>query len=48
VLVDQSNTTTYVAEQNLEEEPSPQPVLHPLVEQYFNRFEEGCYQTDFC
>ena len=23
VLVDQSNTTTYVAEQNLEEEPSP-------------------------
>ena len=48
VLVDQSNTTTYVAEQNLEEEPSPQPVLHPLVEQYFNRFEEGCYKTDFC
>ena len=48
VLVDRSNTTTYVAEQNLEEEPSPQPVLHPLVEQYFNRFEEGCYQTDFC
>jgi len=48
VLVDQSNTTTYVAEQNLEEEPSPQPVRHPLVGQYFNRFEEGCYQTDFC
>ena len=48
VLVDQSNTTTYVAEQNLEEELSPQPVLHPLVEQYFNRFEEGCYKTDFC
>ena len=48
VLVDQSNTTTYVAEQNLEGEPSPQPVRHPLVGQYFNRFEEGCYQTDFC
>ncbi len=48
VLVDQSNTTTYVAEQNLEEEPSPQPVHHPLVAQYFNCFEEGCYQTNFC
>jgi hemimethylated DNA binding protein len=48
VLVDQSNTTTYVAEQNLEEESTPQPVQHPLVAQYFNCFEEGCYQTDFC
>ena len=48
VLVDQSNTTTYVAEQNLEEESTPQPVQHPLVTQYFNCFEEGCYQTDFC
>lgn len=48
VLVDKSNTITYVAEQNLEEEPSPQPIQHPLVVQYFNRFEEGCYVTDLC
>ena len=46
VLVDQSNTMTYVAEQNLEEEPSPKPVQHPLVDQYFNRFKEGCYHSD--
>ena len=38
VLVDQSNTTTYVAEQNLEEEPSPQPVRHPLVRTVFQPF----------
>ena len=48
VLVDQSNTTTYVAEQNLEEESTPQPVQHPLVAKYFNCFKEGCYQTYFC
>jgi hemimethylated DNA binding protein len=39
---------TYVAEQNLEEEISPQPVHHPLVDQYFSHFEEGCYLTDYC
>ena len=46
VLVDQSNTMTYVAEQNLEEDPSRQPVQHPLVDQYFNRFKKGCYQSN--
>ena len=47
VLVDQSNTMTYVAEQNLEEETSPQPIIHPLLSHYFSRFEEGSYITDY-
>ena len=41
VLVNKSTTTTYVAEQNLEEDSSKQPILHPLVDVYFSRFEEG-------
>ena len=32
VLVNKSTTTTYVAEQNLEEDSSKQPILHPLVD----------------
>ena len=43
VLVDQSASTTYVAEQNLEMDSFSQPIEHPLVEIYFNRFENGRY-----
>ena len=46
VLVDQSPTITYVAERNLEEDSSNQPILHPLVDDYFSRFEEGKYLVD--
>ena len=46
VLVDQSFTMTYVAERNLEADPSPMPINHPLVDQYFNRFEKGSYQIE--
>ena len=46
VLVDQSFTMTYVAERNLEADPSPKPINHPLVDQYFNRFEKGSYQVE--
>ena len=46
VLVDQSFTMTYVAERNLEADPSPKPINHPLIDQYFNRFEKGSYQVD--
>ena len=46
VLVNKSTITTYVAEQNLEEDPSKQPILHPLVDVYFSRFEEGRYLVD--
>ena len=30
------------------EELSPRPIQHPLVEEYFSRFEEGSYLTNFC
>ena len=46
VLVDQSFTMTYVAERNLEADPSLKPVNHPLVDQYFSRFEKGSYQVE--
>ena len=46
VLVDQSFTMTYVAERNLEADPSPKPINHPLIDQYFNRFEKGSYQVE--
>ena len=46
VLVDQSLTMTYVAERNLEADPSQKPINHPLVDQYFNRFEKGSYQVE--
>ena len=46
VLVDQSASMTYVAERNLEAEPSPRPIQHPLIDQYFSRFEIGRYLVD--
>ena len=46
VLVDQSFTMTYVAERNLEADPSPKSINHPLVDQYFTRFEKGSYQVE--
>jgi len=46
ILVDQSNSVTYVAERNLEEEPSPKPIKHPLINQFFKGFENGSYKVD--
>ena len=43
VLVDGAMHTTYVAEQNLEPDESDQPVEHPLLAQFFSRFEAGRY-----
>lgn len=44
VLVDGSGgAVTYVAERNLEADPSAQPVEHPLVERYFDAFRDGGY-----
>ena len=48
LLVDKSNTMTYVAEQNLEEELRPRPIKNLRLEDYFNSFEEGSYMTYFC
>ncbi len=37
---------TYVAERNLEPDPSGLPIQHPLVERYFTEFSEGRYLSD--
>ena len=44
VLVDRSNSVTYVAERNLEEETSLKPIKHPLINQFFKGFENGSYK----
>lgn len=43
VLVDGQSHTTYVAERNLEPDDSVEPVEHPLIGQFFSRFEHGVY-----
>ena len=43
VLVDGAEHATYVAERHLEADPSPAPIRHPLLEHFFDRFEDGGY-----
>ena len=43
VLVDGGATTTYAAESNLEADVSGEPVDHPLVNEFFAAFDDGCY-----
>lgn len=43
VLVDQSQHQTYVAQRNLDVEPDPRPIQHPLVGAYFQEFKDGAY-----
>ena len=43
VLVHGELHTTYVAERNLEHDESLEPIVHPLLEQFFSRFEDGKY-----
>ena len=43
VLVDGAQHMTYVAERNLEIDPSKESVRHPLLPHYFNDFREGRY-----
>ena len=43
VLVDGAQHTTYVAERNLEHDPMPGEIDHPLVEELFSGFEDGRY-----
>ena len=45
VLPDGASHTTYVAERNLEplDPESLDPIHHPLLDQLFERFEEGAY-----
>lgn len=44
VLVHDGQQETYVAERHLAADPSGEPVVHPMIEQFFDRFEEGVYR----
>jgi heat shock protein HspQ len=43
VLVHNATHTTYVAERNLEETLSEDPIRHPMIEELFDGFENGRY-----
>ncbi len=43
VLVHDNDHATYVAERNLEPDDSREPVNHPMLYQFFARFEDGKY-----
>jgi len=43
VMVDNQQHTTYVAEQNIEEETDKDPIQHPLLKEYFDRQDNGRY-----
>lgn len=45
VLVDQSDRQTYVAQRNLDVDPDPRPIEHPLVDLFFEEFRDGIYIT---
>ena len=46
VLVHQSLHSTYVAERNLEPDKSASPIRHPMLDNFFSRFENGRYVND--
>ncbi len=43
VLVDATAQNTYAAEENLQSDPSGQPVRHPLVGDFFGEFVDSRY-----
>jgi len=47
VLVDGESQTTYVAEENLELALDPEPIDHPMVEQFFTEFDGERYIREF-
>ena len=44
VLVHGAEHTTYVAERNLEPDPSDDPIVHPLLEHFFAEIVDGRYR----
>ena len=42
-VVHDGSHATYAAETSLEADPGGTPVVHPLIEQFFERFEDGAY-----
>ena len=45
ILVHGTHQTTYVAERNLEPGPTGQPVEHPLLGRFFDKFSNGFYSN---
>ncbi len=43
VLVHDSDAITYVAERHLAADPSPEPIRHPVLAQFFDDFRDGRY-----
>jgi len=43
VLVHGEAHATYVAERNLEPDDSKDPIVHPMLNHFFSRFEKGRY-----
>ncbi len=43
VLVDGSDHQTYVAQRNLEPDPTGKPIRHPLTPHFFSEFRDGIY-----
>ncbi len=43
VLVHGSDHATYVAERNLEADDSLEPIIHPMLEEFFSKFDNGRY-----
>ena len=43
VLVHDAIHTTYVAERNLEPDDQAEPIKHPMLDQFFSRYENGRY-----
>ena len=46
VLVHQAEHMTYVAEQNLEPDETGEPVVHPVLDQFFDEMRDGLYVRD--
>ncbi len=46
VLVHNAGHETYVAQRNVAEDTSAEPVHHPLINDYFDDFKDGRYLID--
>ena len=43
VLVHGAEHSTYVAERNLEPDPTGEPIAHPVLDRFFDEFRNGAY-----
>lgn len=45
VLVDNADNMTYVAERHLEAASNMEPINHPALERFFDKFQNGTYRA---